>query len=213
MKKDHLSIGIVILSFLLGIYFYSIVPDVIPSHWNAMGEVDGYTNRFWGIFLLPIIIFLLYVFLNIVPKIDPRMVNIDSFSEDYKGIILVTLAFLFYVYLLTISWALGYQYNMIQMMSVGFAGLFYYIGSSLENIKSNFFLGIRTPWTLSDERVWEKTHKLGGNLFKLSGIISFFGLFFKSIAFILVFVPIVLVSIFSVVYSYVEYKKIHKEVL
>ena len=99
---------------------------------------------------------------------------------------------------------------MVQMMSPAFAALLYYIGVVLEKTKSNFFVGIRTPWTISDETVWEKTHKLGGKLFKASGIIALFGVFFKEFAFVLIIVPILAASAYAFVYSYIEYKKIHK---
>ncbi len=210
MKANDISLFIMILSFFIGAFAYAYAPDIIPTHWNAQGEIDGYMDKFWGLFMLPIIsvgLFALFVYL---PKIEPRKMNLELFKEYYPGILLVTIGFLFYIYILSILAAFGYNFNMIQMIAPAFAAIFYYLGTVLDKIKSNFFIGIRTPWTISDELVWEKTHKLGGKLFKSSGIIALFGAFFKEIAFILVMGPILAVSVFLVVYSYVEYKKIHK---
>jgi len=210
MKANDISLFIMILSFFIGAFAYAYAPDIIPTHWNAQGEIDGYMDKFWGLFMLPIIsvgLFALFVYL---PKIEPRKMNLELFKEYYPGILLVTIGFLFYIYILSILAAFGYNFNMIQMIAPAFATIFYYLGTVLDKIKSNFFIGIRTPWTISDELVWEKTHKLGGKLFKSSGIIALFGAFFKEIAFILVMAPILAVSVFLVVYSYVEYKKIHK---
>ncbi|KYC44435.1 MAG: hypothetical protein APG12_01720 [Candidatus Methanofastidiosum methylothiophilum] len=210
MKANDISLGIILFSFIIGAFAYSYAPDIIPTHWNAQGEIDGYMDKFWGLFLLPIISFGLFALFVYVPKYDPRKKNLELFKDYYQGIILVTIGFLFYIYILSIMAAFGYKFNMVQMMSPAFGGLFYYMGTALEKTKSNFFVGIRTPWTISDETVWEKTHKIGGTLFKASGVIAVFGAFFKEIAIMLIIAPILAVSVFSIVYSYLEYKKIHK---
>ncbi len=210
MKANDISLGIILISFIIGAFVYPNAPDMVPTHWNAQGEIDGYMDKFWGLFLLPIIsvgLFALFVYL---PKFEPRKMNLESFREYYQGILLVTIGFLFYIFILSILSAFGYRFNMVQMMSPAFAAIFYYMGTVLVKTKSNFFVGIRTPWTISDDLVWEKTHKLGGKLFKAAGIIAFFGVFFKEIAFLLIMAPILIVSAYAIVYSYVEYKKIHK---
>jgi len=210
MKANVISLGIIILSFLIGAFAYAYVPDIMPTHWNAQGEIDGYMYKFWGLFLLPIISLGIFALLIFIPKFEPRKQNLEAFKEYYQGIILVTMGFLFYIYVLSILAAFGYKFNMVQMMSPAFATLIYYMGVALEKTKSNFFVGIRTPWTISDETVWEKTHALGGKLFKISGIITLFGAFFKEIGFLLMIVPILAASVYVFVYSYIEYKKIHE---
>jgi len=87
------------------------------------------------------------------------------------------------------------------------AALFYYCGILVENAKRNWFIGIRTPWTLSNEKVWEKTHKLGGKLFKAAAIIILFGIVLKGYALLFILVPVIFVSFYLIVYSYVEYQK------
>jgi len=210
MKANDISLAILLLSFIVGAFAYAYLPDMIPTHWNAQGEVDGYMDKFWGLFMLPIISVGLFALFVYIPKFEPRKINLESFKDYYQGILLVTIGFLFYIYILTILAALGYSFNMVQMIAPAFAAMFFYMGVVLEKTKSNFFVGIRTPWTISDETVWEKTHKVGGKLFKASGIIAFFGAFFKEIAFLLIIVPILAVSAYVFVYSYIEYKKIHK---
>jgi uncharacterized membrane protein len=85
--------------------------------------------------------------------------------------------------------------------------LFYYCGILIENTKRNWFIGIKTPWTLSSEVVWNKTHKIGGKLFKVVGIIAFLGIIFPNYAFFLILFPVIAVSIYTVIYSYFEYRK------
>lgn len=210
MRTNVISAGIILLSFFIGIVSYSYMPDMMPMHWNAQGEIDGYMGKLWGLFMSPIISLGLFALFLVIPKLDPRRSNLESFKEYYQGIILVIVGFLFYVYILTILAAIGYKFNMVQAMSISFAVLFYYIGIVLKKTKSNFFVGIKTPWTLSDEKVWEKTHDLGGKLFKISGIIAFFGALFKEVAIFLMIIPIIVASIFIYIYSYLEYAKIHK---
>lgn len=210
MRTNVISAWIILLSFFIGIVSYSYMPDMMPMHWNAQGEIDGYMGKLWGLFMLPIISLGLFALFLVIPKLDPRRSNLESFKEYYQGIILMIVGFLFYIYILTILAAIGYKFNMVQAMSLSFAVLFYYMGIVLKKTKSNFFVGIRTPWTLSDEKVWEKTHDLGGKLFKVSGIIAFFGVLFKEVAIFLMIIPTIVASIFIYIYSYLEYAKIHK---
>ena len=85
--------------------------------------------------------------------------------------------------------------------------LFFYIGVLCENSKRNWFVGIRTPWTLSSDKVWDKTHKLGGKLFKIAGIIALIGIFFQNYVVYFILIPTFSVSIYLIVYSYVEFRK------
>jgi uncharacterized membrane protein len=85
--------------------------------------------------------------------------------------------------------------------------LFYYLGILSENVTRNWFIGIRTPWTMSNEKVWDKTHKLGGKLFKIIGLTSLLGVFFQNYAILFTLIPTILITIYTVVYSYFQYKK------
>jgi len=153
---------------------------------------------------------LLLLFL-VIPKIDPLKQNIEKFRKYFDMFIVLMLGFLFYVYLLTIFWNLGIRFSMTLLMIPAMAALFYYCGILIENAKRNWFIGIRTPWTLSSEKVWEKTHKLGGKLFKSAGIIILLGLVLKGYVLLSVLFPviffIIFVSFYLIVYSYVEYQK------
>ena len=205
MKK--LIFLIVIISFLVGLYFYPQLPDQMASHWNAKGEVDGYMTKFWGTFLMPLImIFMLFLFL-LIPRIDPLKKNIEKFRKYYDGFILVFLFFFLYIYLLTLFHNMGCQFNMGQLMLPAMGFLLYYCGILIKNAKRNWFIGIRTPWTLSSDRVWNKTHRLGAILYKIAGIIALVGILFPNYILWILFVPLIGFSIFLIFYSYFEYKK------
>jgi len=207
MKKINiLALAIIIISFAVGFYFYSLMPETVASHWNERGEVNGYMPKFWGLFLMPIISLVLFFLFLLIPRIDPLKENIDKFRKYFDRFILLIIMFLFYIYLLTIFWNLGGIFNMTLLMTPPMGILFYYAGVLIENAKRNWFIGIRTPWTLSSDNVWDKTHKLGGKLFKIGGIITVLGVFFPKYSFYFIF-PIFLISIYLVVYSYSEHKK------
>jgi len=208
MKKVIIiALGIILISFLLGIYLYPMMPEKMASHWNARGEVDGYMTKFWALFLMPLMSLGLLLLFLVIPKIDPLKQNIEKFRKYFDIFIVLMLGFLFYIYLLTIFWNLGVRFSMTQLMIPAMAALFYYCGILVENAKRNWFIGIKTPWTLSSEKVWDKTHKLGGKLFKGAGLIILLGIVLESYALLFILVPIIFVSIYLIVYSYLEYQK------
>lgn len=200
-------LAIIVVSFLVGFYLYPLAPDKMASHWNIAGEVDDYMPKFWGLFLMPIVSLGMYLLFLLIPKIDPLKENVKKFRKYFDRFILLIILFLFYIYVLTISWSFGARFDMGRLMAPAIGILFLYAGVLMEKSKRNWFIGIRTPWTLSSENVWEKTHKLGGKLFKISGIITLFGFIFPSLAFYLMILPVFLFSIYIFAYSYFEYKK------
>jgi len=206
-KSEVIVLGVILLSFIIGIYFYPQMPEKIASHWNAQGQVDGYMSKFWGLFLMPLLSMILFLLFIAIPKIDPLKHNIEKFRKYYDGFVVLIIVYLFYVYLLTIFWNIGIRFSMVQPLVPAIGILFYYIGILTENAKRNWFIGIRTPWTLSSEKVWEKTHKIGGKLFKTAGAFAFIGVFFQSYALFFILVPIILVAAYTIIYSYFEYQK------
>ncbi len=198
---------ILLLSFAIAGYFYPQMPERMASHWNASGDVDGYMSKFWGLFLMPFISLGLSALLIMIPKIDPLKANIEKFKRYYYGFVSLLLIFLLYIYLLTILWNLGLRFNMVQLLAPALGVLFYFCGVLIGKAKRNWFIGIRTPWTLSNEKVWDKTHLIGGRLFKAVGLVALLGVFFPSYAILFVLIPVILVSLFTIVYSYFEYQK------
>jgi uncharacterized membrane protein len=210
-KAEMLALLVIIVSFAISAYFYPILPDEIATHWNAQGQPNGYSSKLFGLFLVPVMsLVLLGVFL-LIPKIDPLRQNIKKFRGYFDNFILVIIFFMFLIHLFSILWNLGIFVDMIQILSPAFALLFYYTGVLIEKSKRNYFIGIRTPWTLSSDRVWDKTAKLGGKLFKAAGIISLLGLLLPRLSIDFVIVPIILFTIYLFVYSYLEYAKIGKK--
>ncbi len=196
------------LAALAGVALWNQLPDQMASHWNANDEVDGTMPKFWGVFMMPIITLGMLALFLVLPNIDPLKANIAQFRESFNLFILVIVAFMLYVHALTLAWSLGYQDFKMSAAMLPFMGvLFIAVGWMLKKAKRNFFIGIRTPWTLSSDVVWDKTHQLGSTLFMASGVLVIVGGFFGgTTAFWLMFIPLIGSSLFLVVYSYVLYR-------
>lgn len=208
MKKSTLAIiGIITLSFILSIYLYPRVPEQMATHWDASGEVNGYMSKFWGLFFMPLIMAGLALFFLVVPRIDPRKANFEKFSRRYEGFIVLMLLFLLAVHVQVLLWNIGIEISPNSVLPVGIGLLFYYIGILTENAEQNWFVGVRTPWTLSSKKVWKRTNRLAGKLFKIAGIAALFGLFFPELMVYFILGPALLVAFVTVFYSYLEYRK------
>ncbi len=202
-----IALLIIAVSFGIGIYFYPQLPETVASHWNSQGQVNGYMGRFWGAFLMPIIslaMFLLFIF---IPRMDPMKENIQKFRKYFDGLIVLIMVFMLYVYVLSIMWNLGITFDLGRLMVPAFGLLFFYMGVLMEKAQRNWFIGIRTPWTLSSDEVWDKTHRLGGKLFKISGIVVLLGIIFPLQAVYFMVVSVSVAAVIPFVYSYFQYKK------
>ena len=181
----------------------------MASHWNINDQVDGYISKFWGVFMLPLITLGMFLLFLVVPSIDPMKANIAQFRESFNLFIVLIVGFMVYLYGLTLAWNLGYtNFRMSGAMLPAIGLLFIFIGFMMRQAKRNFFIGIRTPWTLSSDMVWNETHRVGAILFMISGALAFIGGFFGgTTAFWMMFAPIMGSTAFLLVYSYVLYQR------
>lgn len=194
---------------LTGLLLWNRLPDPMASHWGTNDEVNGYMTKFWGVFLMPLITLGMFLLFLAIPSIDPLKANIAQFRDVFNLFIALIVAFMVYIYILTLRWNLGYtSFGMSKAMLPALGILFFFVGYMLRKAKRNFFIGIRTPWTLSSDRVWEETHRLGSVLFMISGVLAFIGSFFGGmLAFWFLFVPLIGSTLITLVYSYVLYQR------
>jgi uncharacterized membrane protein len=200
-------IAVLIVTFLVTITVYPTAPDRIVSHWDAAGEADGSMSKFWGLFLIPIIMTGFVALLAVLPRIDPHKKNYEKFRDYYDGFILLFALFLLAIQVQIILWSIGYHISPNITFPILTGMLFIYLGFLLEHAEQNWFVGIRTPWTLSSTRVWKKTHELGGTLFKIAGVFSCLGIFAGVYALLFVLIPALIVAVITVAYSYYEFQK------
>jgi len=191
----------------VGVYYYDSIPEQMVTHWNAAGEADGYMEKDIGLFLMPAAMIVLLLFFYLIPHIDPKKENIKKFDRYYEGFIFLFMFFLAYIHFLSVAWNLGYVFEINRLTAPALGILFIYLGMLCGKSKQNWFIGIRTPWTLSSERVWERTHNIAKDLFMGIGALWIvIGLLAP--AYILYLVGLLIVSaLILFVDSYFEYKK------
>jgi uncharacterized membrane protein len=200
-------VAALLIIFVLTIAMYPAVPDRVVSHWNAAGQADGYMSKLWGLGLIPLIMTGFVALLAVLPRIDPYKKNYEKFGDYYEGFILLFVLFMLAIQVQIILWSTGYQISPNLTFPILIGILFIYIGFLLGHAEQNWFVGIRTPWTLSSETVWKKTHEIGGKLFKIAGVIAFAGVLAGEYAMWFILVPALAVAVFTVAYSYFEFQK------
>jgi len=203
-----ISIALIVIAIIAGAALWNQLPDQMASHWNANDQVNGTMPKFWGVFMMPLITLGMLALFLVVPNIDPLKANIAQFRETFNIFIILIIAFMLYVHGLTLAWSLGFtNFKMSSALLPLMGILFIGIGFVLRKAKRNFFIGIRTPWTLSSDNVWDKTHQLGSILFMVSGALAIIGGMFGGMtAFWFMFTPLIGSTLFLVIYSYIVYR-------
>ncbi|MGA2917524.1 SdpI family protein [Methanoregula sp.] len=198
---------VLFLTAVVTILLYPSMPDLVTSHWNTAGDVNGTMPKFQGLLLIPLLMYGFCALLLVLPRIDPLRKNYRKFQDYYDGFILVFAAFLFIIQLQIILGGLGIHVSPNVTMPVMIGILFIYTSFLLEHAEPNWFVGIRTPWTLSSTSVWKKTHQKGATLFKLAGVVSMIGVLAGMYAWLFILIPAVAVAGYMIVYSYIEFKR------
>lgn len=200
---------IILGSLLAGMVIYPQLPEQVASHWNYKGEVDAYSSRFWGAFGIPLMTAGIYALMLVLPIIDPRRQNYEKFTGVYRLFKGLMVLFMTGLYLVVILNAIGYRVPVDRVTMAGISILFMIIGNYMGQVRHNYFVGIKTPWTLASERVWQKTHRLGGRLWVVAGITGLAASWIGGAGGgILLAASLGLAVIVPVVYSYLEYRKV-----
>ena len=148
LKTEIIPLTLIVLSFIASIYFYLHFPEKVPTHWNIRGEVDGYASKGFGAFFFPIMNVGIYLLLLFLPNIDPKKDRYVDFSKAYHMIKNFMIGFMTLIYFYTGFSGLGYKlFSITIIISIGLGLLFLVIGNYMGKVKSNWFIGIRTPWT------------------------------------------------------------------
>lgn len=207
LRTNVLCLIFVAILIAVAAYLYPSLPEQIPTHWNFQGEVDDYTPKPWGVIVLPLAAILIFVIMKLIPIVSPKGFRTDQF-QDVINIFTVTLVgFMSGIGLLVLLAASGRNVQMNEMVYGAVGLLFIVLGNYMSKVRKNFFIGIRTPWTLASDEVWARTHRVGGWIFVLIGFFMFLNAFIQ-------FPPgwligsIVLLALIPVVYSFVLYKNL-----
>jgi uncharacterized membrane protein len=209
MKGKWLCLILILIAFGLSFIFYPVLPEQMPVHWGINGIADRYEYKAFGAFLLPLIMFILFIIMRFLPKVDPKKDNYVRFGRTYDLILNGILLFLFVFHLMALSLTLGWIQNTNYFIHVFLGVLFIFLGNYMPKVKQNYFIGFRTPWAIANEEVWKKTHRLGGKVFVITGFLFICILFLPAslqstgtIALLFVNIAIIYIS------SYFFFKKI-----
>jgi immunity protein, SdpI family len=206
-KRELPQLVVVAGLFMTAALSWSHAPDRIPVHWNVAGEVDRYGGKFEGLLLVPLMALGLYLLLLFLPRLDPGYVNYQKFATPYLVIRWSLLVFLSVIYGATLMSAFGRPVDIGAIVPCAVGLLFIVLGNFMGKIRPNWFVGVRTPWTLSSKLSWAKTHRLAGRLFVVMGLL-FFVLAFVHKTWLVATLISVMVGcvVWMVVYSYLIWR-------
>lgn len=208
LRYEIFSIFTIIITAISSVYFYFHFPDQVPMHWNFKGEIDSWSSKEFGAFFTPCLLILLYLMFLVLPKIDPKKERYEQFIKPYKILQNLVILFLAIMYYAVALYIFGYEINIGVIVPLFVGLLFVIIGNYMGKLKSNWFVGIRTPWTLSSEEVWNKTHRFGGKIFMLGGLLLGITAYIPApINFYLFIINLIFIVFTPVVYSYIMLKK------
>jgi uncharacterized membrane protein len=199
-------------SFYVYHFRYDDLPAQVPIHWNIQGEADGFvpkTDVFMTFLLMPAVMAGIVVLTLLLPWLSPRHFEIDTFRITYGYIMAVIVALMGYIHGMVLWGSLEPQIPMGRLIVGGISLFFLLIGAALGKVRRNFWMGVRTPWTLANEEVWDRTHHVAAWLFVVGGV---FGVLVALVGLPLwlCLVGIIAAALVPVVYSLVLYKQLQR---
>ena len=210
-RMEMLLLGILLLQGAVSILLYPRLPERVPSHWNLHGQVDGWMKPSAAILAWSGISLGVYALFWFIPALDPKR-KITATQKAYQGLRLGSQVFFFLLFGIAMAAALGIPLSMDRLVPALISLLIVVIGNYLGKIRPNYFMGIRTPWTLEDPVVWQRTHRLGGILWMLAGLVGLAGSWAGgTTATLMLFVPLMAATLFVVIYSWFVFRQLHAQ--
>jgi uncharacterized membrane protein len=209
LKKELPLIGIVLAPFVYLAIIWNTLPEKVPTHWNYKGEVDKWGDRYSLIALLFFLPVLTYVLMLVIPKIDPKK-KIEQMGGKYYQLKFILVLFMSTLAFIILYISVNQFTSSPNLIFIPIGVLFIALGNYFKVIQPNYFIGIKTPWTLENKEVWKLTHILAGKLWIIGGLLIVLGsLTIDKSVFIYVFiVTIAILTIVPVIYSYIKFKEL-----
>ena len=208
MRSRWFGLVIAVVALAISIWAYSSLPPTVATHWNLRGTPDGFSSRFVAVAIGPLVIVGITLLFNVLPKVDPRRENYARFLSTYWLFANAVIVFMLIPHGMVIATGLGYSVRIDRLMPLFIGLLFVVIGNYLSRVEPNWFVGIRTPWTLSSDTVWRKTHRTGGWLMVIGGLIVATAAFLPHSALLpLLIAAVVVAAVVPVVWSYILWKR------
>ena len=211
IKKEALILLALAIPFAAIAIFWSDFPDPMPVHYNIEGKPDRFGSKPFGLFLLPVLNLGLYFLLLFIPRVDPKKINFAKFAASYFIIRVLTHAFMTFIFLLVAAASLGYHFNFPLIVMYAVVILFLILGNYMRTIRHNYFIGVRTPWTLANERVWTETHRFTALLWVAASVIMMICLPLVSQVRYLLYGYLVIIAAVPIGYSYIVFQRVNKQ--
>lgn len=208
MRKWY-PVAAVAAAILASALAYGRLPEQVPMHWDVHGEVDRYGSRLEGTLLMPAIMIGIAFLIPALPRIDPKGANYAKFSPSYHLVMNAVLTLMLGIHLAALATALGRPVPMDRLVAAGVGALFIVMGNVLPRARPTWMFGIRTPWTLSNERVWERTHRVGGYLMFGAGLAILLTALLApgTASFVTIMTATMISALGSIAYSYVAWRQ------
>lgn len=206
LKDNVVGLLFTAAAFAVVAVFYGKLPERVPTHWNVHGVADGFMPKPWGPFLLPLTMVGLLLFFNVVRFVSPKTAPVERFGRVYSILVSAIAAFLFVLTVAATLAGTGAAVNMTTVVLITAGALFTVLGNFMAKVTRNYFVGIRTPWTLENEEVWHRTRRLGGKVFVAGGLAV---ILVALLDLAILALPIFLATaVIPVVYSYVIHRRL-----
>lgn len=164
------SVVFIVIAVAVGVWLYPQLPQRVATHWDLQGNANGWSPRWFAVALWPVLIAFLAVLAWLLPVISPRRFEIKPFAGVYGSLMLVTQAFVLVIGMCALLAGAGHHLPTVRISMLATGVLLMVLGNYMGKLRKNFFIGIRSPWTLASDAVWERTHRFAGWLFVLAGI-------------------------------------------
>ena len=213
----YVALVLTVAAFGVSAYVYGFeyeqLPEQVPTHWNIEGEPDQWSPKehiLPTFLMLPCTMIVLLGVTLVLPWLSPEKFSVDTFRGTYGYVMMLVVALMGYMHVVILLASMGHHEYLARLLGGGIFLFFALLGNVLGKVRRNFWVGVRTPWTLASERVWNQTHRLAAWLFVAAGAIGFVAMMFGA-PFVVCFVALIVAALIPVIYSLVLYKRLQKE--
>lgn len=210
LKKEWFVLVLLVTPFFISFYLWNQLPEIVPIHFNIAGEADDFGPKWMTAFMLPAIALFTYIMLVVLPGIDPKK-RIQSAQKPIAAIRIISSVFMIGVYAIIMAVTLGYEVDLGLYIRIATGAMILIVGNYLNSVKPNYFIGIRTPWTLENPEVWKRTHRFSSKLWIIGGLLLIALPFIPALSnseLVMIALVILLAGI-PFLHSYIIFNKLH----
>ncbi len=201
------TLGLIGAVLLYSLAIYARLPEKMPIHWNIRGEVDGWADKKTAVLMIPGISIGIFALLLGLPAISPGKFSMERFRNTYNYIMFIIVGLMSYIHIIILQAALNPTMSMNKALMTGMFLFFALLGNMMGKVRRNLYVGVKTPWTLASDKVWDPTHRLAGRLMVGSALIGA-ALSFIGVSIAVSITLFVVAALYPILFSYLLFKKL-----